>query len=156
MKILLGSQSPRRRELLTGLDVDFRVVAIDSDEHYPEHMAVTKDTLRELGADDIPCIHVFNKCDKTMERLPVVRENSIYMAAGKNIGLEELIEMISSRIFRDYVQCTMLIPYTEGCLVSYFNENASVQKTEYLENGTRLTMSCLLKDLQKYKQYVEI
>ena len=127
-----------------------------SDEHYPEHMAVTKDTLRELGADDIPCIHVFNKCDKTMERLPVVRENSIYMAAGKNIGLEELIEMISSRIFRDYVQCTMLIPYTEGCLVSYFNENASVQKTEYLENGTRLTMSCLLKDLQKYKQYVEI
>ena len=127
-----------------------------SDEHYPEHMAVTKDTLRELGADDIPCIHVFNKCDKTMERLPVVRENSIYMAAGKNIGLEELIEMISSRIFRDYVQCTMLIPYTEGGLVSYFNENASVQKTEYLENGTRLTMSCLLKDLQKYKQYVEI
>ena len=127
-----------------------------SDEHYPEHMAVTKDTLRELGADDIPCIHVFNKCDKTMERLPVVRENSIYMAAVKNIGLEELIEMISSRIFRDYVQCTMLIPYTEGCLVSYFNENASVQKTEYLENGTRLTMSCLLKDLQKYKQYVEI
>ena len=35
MKILLGSQSPRRRELLAGLDVDFRVVAIDADEHYP-------------------------------------------------------------------------------------------------------------------------
>ena len=36
MKILLGSQSPRRRELLAGLDVDFRVVAIDADEHYHE------------------------------------------------------------------------------------------------------------------------
>lgn len=36
MKILLGSQSPRRRELLAGLDMDFRVVAIDADEHYPE------------------------------------------------------------------------------------------------------------------------
>ena len=36
MKILLGSKSPRRRELLAGLDVDFRVVAIDADEHYPE------------------------------------------------------------------------------------------------------------------------
>ena len=35
MKILLGSQSPRRRELLAGLGVDFRVVAIDADEHYP-------------------------------------------------------------------------------------------------------------------------
>ena len=36
MKILLGSQSPRRRELLAGLDVDFRVVPIDADEHYPK------------------------------------------------------------------------------------------------------------------------
>ena len=35
MKILLGSQSPRRRELLAGLDLDFRVLAIDADEHYP-------------------------------------------------------------------------------------------------------------------------
>ena len=35
MKILLGSQSPRRRELLAGLDIDFRVVAIDANEHYP-------------------------------------------------------------------------------------------------------------------------
>ena len=35
MKIILGSQSPRRRELLAGLDIDFRVVAIDADEHYP-------------------------------------------------------------------------------------------------------------------------
>ena len=38
MKILLGSQSPRRRELLAGLDVDFRVVAIDADEHYPKEL----------------------------------------------------------------------------------------------------------------------
>ena len=44
MKILLGSQSPRRRELLAGLDVDFRVVTIDADEHYPE----------ELTGGDIP------------------------------------------------------------------------------------------------------
>jgi len=48
----------------------------------------------------------------------------------------------------------MLIPYTEGALVSYFNENATVKATEYEAEGTKITMSCLLKDLKKYKEYV--
>lgn len=32
VKFLLGSKSPRRRELLTGMDISFQVVDIDSDE----------------------------------------------------------------------------------------------------------------------------
>lgn len=38
MHLILGSQSPRRRELLAGLDVDFTVVTIDADETYPDHL----------------------------------------------------------------------------------------------------------------------
>lgn len=127
-----------------------------SDENYQDHMRVTQETLRELGAEQIPCIHVFNKCDGILEQLPTMGQDSIYMAAGKNIGLDELVQMISSRIYQDYVDCVMLIPYTEGALISYFNENATVKSTEYLDNGTKITMNCLLKDLQKYKQYVLI
>ena len=40
MKILLASNSPRRRELLTNLGYDFEVVSIDCDEVYPENIAV--------------------------------------------------------------------------------------------------------------------
>lgn len=40
-KIILASNSPRRRELLCGLDVDFEVEVIGGiDESYPEDMAV--------------------------------------------------------------------------------------------------------------------
>ena len=35
MKIILGSQSPRRRELLSGLDIPHTEVSIDADESYP-------------------------------------------------------------------------------------------------------------------------
>ncbi len=42
--IILGSQSPRRRELMTGLDLPFSTVTIDADESYPV----------ELRAGDIP------------------------------------------------------------------------------------------------------
>ena len=39
MKIILGSQSPRRRELLAGLDIPFTPVSIDADESYPASLA---------------------------------------------------------------------------------------------------------------------
>ena len=44
MNIILGSQSPRRRELMAGLDIPFTCVTIDADESYPA----------ELKAGDIP------------------------------------------------------------------------------------------------------
>lgn len=40
MKILLASNSPRRKELLTSLGYDFEVVSINCDEVYPENLAV--------------------------------------------------------------------------------------------------------------------
>lgn len=44
MEIILGSQSPRRRELMTGLDIPFTAISIDADESYPA----------ELQGGDIP------------------------------------------------------------------------------------------------------
>lgn len=91
-----------------------------------------------------------------MDYLPQVHQNDIYLAAKKGIGLEELIALISRHIYQNYVDCVMLIPYTEGALVSYFSENATVNQVEYLEEGTKMTMNCQLKDLKKYKEYVLI
>lgn len=36
--IILGSNSPRRQELLKGIRVDFEVIPIDADEHLPAHI----------------------------------------------------------------------------------------------------------------------
>lgn len=44
MEIILGSQSPRRRELMAGLDLPFIAITIDADESYPA----------SLQAGDIP------------------------------------------------------------------------------------------------------
>ena len=35
LHVILGSQSPRRRELMAGLDIPFSCVTIDADESYP-------------------------------------------------------------------------------------------------------------------------
>jgi septum formation protein len=37
-RIILGSNSPRRQELLKGIRVDFEVIPTDADEHLPAHI----------------------------------------------------------------------------------------------------------------------
>jgi len=38
-QIVLGSHSPRRRELISGLDIPYQVIALpDVDENYPDHL----------------------------------------------------------------------------------------------------------------------
>ncbi|MCE3075135.1 Maf family protein [Chryseobacterium gwangjuense] len=53
MKLLLASQSPRRKELLSSLGFDFEVVKIDCEEIVPEHIKVGEAAayLSELKAD---------------------------------------------------------------------------------------------------------
>jgi len=41
-KLILGSKSPRRQELLKGLDISFEVLAKDTDESYPPDMELSK------------------------------------------------------------------------------------------------------------------
>lgn len=126
-----------------------------SDKNYEEHIAVTKETLKGLGADDIPVIYVFNKSDLMLDRLPFIDGNEIYISASKKLGIAELIELISSKIFSDYIDCEMLIPFEKGNIVSYFNTNATIKKTEYEQNGTLLTMNCKISDYNKYLEYVK-
>jgi len=63
MKILLASQSPRRKELLSSLGFDFEVVKIDCEEILPEHIEIGEaaaylselkaDAFRKLEADEV-------------------------------------------------------------------------------------------------------
>lgn len=53
MKLLLASQSPRRKELLSSLGFDFEVVKIDCEEILPQHITIEDAAgyLSELKAD---------------------------------------------------------------------------------------------------------
>lgn len=135
---------------------DLLIQVIDfSDEQYRQQMEVTKQTLQELDAGDIPMIYVYNKADRCgREDLPKVMENQIYMSAVNGVGIEELAELIKSKVYADNVNATFFIPYTKGAVASYFMENATVLETEYEAEGIRLTVNCHKQDAERYKEYM--
>ena len=125
-----------------------------SDDDYEENIRVTENTLKIIGAQDIPVIYVYNKSELKKEKLPVINNNSIYISAKNKIGIYELLELINKSIFKGYKSCCMLIPYDKGNILSFFNEMYNIKNTDYLEEGTKIEFDCSLKDYDKYKEYL--
>lgn len=126
-----------------------------SDEDYEENIRVTNSTLKEIGADNIPVIYVFNKCDEVNDiKLPYVDGNKVYISAKNNIGINELINVISNNIFKEYVTCKMEIPFKRGDIVSYLKEKYDFISTQYTNDGTLIEICLNKKDYGKYKNYI--
>lgn len=75
LQILLGSASPRRRELLAGLDIPFTAISIDADESYPA----------ELREGDIPR---FISRAKAQAYLPHLQTNQLLITADTIVWLD--------------------------------------------------------------------
>ncbi len=131
---------------------DLLVQVVDfSDENYKQHMEVTAQTLKELDAGDIPMIVVYNKSDQKGDmELPKVNDCQIYMAAGRNVGIEQLTMLIKQMVYRNYRDCKFLIPYSEGSTLAYFLENVTVHKIDYREDGVVISVNCNSQDIEKY------
>lgn len=134
---------------------DLLVHVVDfSDACYKQQIQVTEETLKELGAGDIPRLTVYNKADLCrMEELPKRRGSQIYMSAKQERGLEELAEMIKEAVYADRVETEFLFPYDRGAAMSCLLENATVAEREFLEEGVRLKVSCHRDDAEKYAAY---
>lgn len=118
---------------------DLLVQVVDySDENYEDQMRVTLETLREIGAENIPMIFVMNKLDKCMDKeiyKPFIRNDKIYMSAGPCEGIDSLIEMIKDRIYPDMETVSIMVPYDKGSLINELNVNSRIISQEYTEDG---------------------
>lgn len=137
------------------VEADLLIHVVDySNPNHEQQIEITEQTLEDIGIKEIPTIFAYNKADMTDIEIPQVNHDSVYMAAKHKVGIKELIDLVRGHIFKDYIHCQMLIPYDQGQLVSYFNENGHIKETEYEENGTKIKLECKQTDYEKYQDYV--
>jgi GTP-binding protein HflX len=102
---------------------------------------VVGDTLRDLGATDIPVVVALNKVDRLNNSDQVqymMREfpNSLTISAKYGVGLEELLARVEAVLSEDLVCVKACIPYQEGALVSLFHQRGLVEREEHGLEGT--------------------
>ena len=137
-------------------EADLLIQVIDySDENYMEHIRVTEDTLKELGAEQIPMIYVYNKADLCGmgEFATIQGDDKLYMSAKSQSGIQTLMTLISGKLSGRYSACAFIIPYQRGDVVSYLNDNAVVYRTEYRENGVYMETNVSRIDAARYAQF---
>lgn len=83
-------------------EADLLIHVVDySNPNYKHQIEVTKDTLNQIGAGDIPVIYAYNKVDLVESTVLLEESDAAYISAKKKVGIDKLIELISKRIFKE-------------------------------------------------------
>ena len=137
-------------------EADLLVQVVDySDEHHKNYIEVTMETLKELEAQNIPMILVYNKSDKAgMDDVVIQGDDKIFMSAKNPEHLEKLVDLIEGKLAGGYEKCTFLFPYHRGDIVSYLNEQAVVHATDYKENGVEVVATVKKCDAGKFREFI--
>ena len=135
-----------------------------SDPEYRHHMEVTKETLAEIGAGDVPVLYVFNKSDLVQEQqkedsqlvmeVPRTHDDRAYICAKSQKSLDALIDLIEETLKQGDTLCELLIPYSEGGVLNAITASSIVESTEYLPEGTKIVAHLSAKNAAKYATYL--
>ena len=135
-----------RSTLQEASDADLLLIVLDaSDRNWQDHKKVTEDTLRELGATDIPKIYVMNKSDLIIDRdvsVPKIKGDEIWISAGLGEGIPELASLISDRLYSKNKMLSFLLPYNKGDLLDKLHRQANILKEEYTGDGILFEADC--------------
>ena len=138
-------------------EADLLIQVIDySDENYTEHIRVTEETLKDLGAERIPMIYAYNKADLCgMGAFATIQgDDRLYLSAKSQSGIDALMTLISGKLSKRYQDCAFIIPYQRGDVVSYLNDNAVIHCTEYREDGVYMETNVSRIDAARYEQFL--
>ena len=139
-------------EEVTEADLLLHVVDLSHPE-FQTQIEITNKVLDELGVKETPMVYVYNKADLVEDEFTPSTKEAVRISAKNLTNIDTLIDCIKSHIFQHYVKASFLIPYDRGNLVSYLNEHANVFDTEYLENGTLITVECSEHDAHRLAEY---
>ena len=141
-------------------EADLLLHLIDgSHENAANQKTTVLETLEELGTGEIPILTIYNKIDLLDETaLEELKENAdpqaLFISAKEKLGFEALAEAIASGIVQNFKHLTVLLPFSEGKLVSIFHEKGHVETLEHLEEGVSIIGLLPIELLSFFEPYI--
>ncbi|WP_030762325.1 GTPase HflX [Streptomyces griseus] len=122
-------------------DADLILHVVDGSHPVPEEqLAAVREVFRDVGAVNVPEIVIINKADAAdplvLQRLLRVEKHSMAVSARSGEGIEELLALIDRELPRPEVEIELLVPYTQGGLVSRVHAEGEMLSEEHTPEGT--------------------
>ena len=139
-------------EELSYADVLLHVIDI-SNPDWEEQARVVDELICQLGAEQTPCIRVFNKCDAYIGILPH-GEDVVCLSAKSGEGVQELVGRLSALLDRGNHRVTLRIPYSDAGVMDLLNREAAVTSLEYLDDCIKAEVTVPPEVFGKVKRYI--
>lgn len=112
-----------------------------ADERASDNTQQVNAVLKEIEADDVPVLMVYNKLDKLDDVAPRIdraddgKPVAVWLSAQKRLGLELLFQALSERLAEDTFIATLQLPPAQGKLRAELFSMQAVAKEQIDEQG---------------------
>ena len=127
------------------------------DASHPEwrqQAQIVENLIRELHADQIPCIRVYNKSDLAFSGEREKENDSVSISALTGEGIEDLLAAIDRKLDKGTRRVTIHLPYDKTGLLDVLYREAKVEKVDYSETVDVVAV-CNPRQLGMLKAYIE-
>ena len=139
-------------EELRYADVLLHVIDISNPE-WEDQAEIVDSLIRELGAEQTPCLRVFNKCDQYFGILPH-GEDVVCISAKTGEGADILVQKLTDMLTGNRREAELLLPYSDAGLVDALKREAEILSLEYTEEGIRVKAVLEAELFGRVKQFI--
>jgi GTP-binding protein HflX len=122
-------------------DADLQLHVIDvADQRMADNIKQVQLVLREIDADQVPQLLVFNKIDQTEQEARIEYNEqaepvAVYISAKQGLGIELLLQVIRERLADDFTQLDLKLPADAAIWRARLHELSAVQTESFTELG---------------------
>lgn len=134
-------------------DLILNVCDVSSPE-FDHQLSVTKQVLKDLGAEQVPLLTVLNKCDLVEIPSLTLDKQTAAISAKDGQGLDTLLQKIALNLPETHKRLQLLLPYDKAGLASEIRINGKVLEEEYRGEGLFLDAQVDMKICHKVQDYI--
>ena len=140
-------------EELEYADLLLHVIDVSNPE-WREQARIVDELIRELGAESIPCIRVYNKCDVAFTAQQEREADAVYISAKTGEGIPALLEAVDKKLDKGTKRVVIHLPYDRTGLLDGLYREAKVENVAYGET-VDVTAVCTPRVMGQLKDYIE-
>jgi len=132
-----------RSTLKEVLEADLIVIVLDiSSTEIEDHLDTINNVLEDMGANDVPVLHVLNKVDKIsddkIEKVKRSFVDSVIISAQHHLMISELKKKIVEKMESNFQTVELQIPYKDGKIIANAQQGVKVLEKNYEDHMVRL------------------
>lgn len=133
-------------------DLLLHIIDVSNPNHLKQE-AITEQTLKEIGAHNIPVIEIYNKVDLLENKIEHPESFTISAYNEKDISM--IIDKIKNVLLSKYKETTLFIPYNENIVLDDIFTNKKTEIIKEDEHGYTIKTYLNESDLVIYSKFIK-